>query len=185
MTAAVIKGGNVPLIGKSGPPGRILVGVSWDNPAADVDLCALMCSDARTVVTDEHFLFWDNPGSPGIDAFLCAVPQGSPSPGSDRAQLLLHMAALDPEVTRVFVSISTIAEGASLDNTGRVGLRVLDLDTGDVLANYTGPDGYAEETCVVLGEIYLRKGAWRFRAIDQGYTGGLAALGRAYGVDIE
>lgn len=185
MTATLVKGANASLAGANGEPRRLLVGVSWANAAADVDLCALMCTEERKVVTDQHFLFWDNPMSPALDTFLAAVPQASPAPGADRAQMLVHLAEIETGVSRIFVSLSTIAEGASLANVGQVSIRVLDLDTGEILAAYAGPSGYAEETCVVLGEVYLRRGSWRFRAVDQGYRGGLAALGRDYGVDIE
>lgn len=95
MTATLVKGANASLAGANGEPRRLLVGVSWANAAADVDLCALMCTEERKVVTDQHFLFWDNPMSPALDTFLAAVPQASPAPGADRAQMLVDLAEIE------------------------------------------------------------------------------------------
>jgi tellurium resistance protein TerD len=184
MTGSLVKGGNTVLTSGGHQPRAVSVGVRWANSSADIDLCALLCAHDRKVVSDLHFLFWDNPQSPQLDAFVLGVRPGQPSPREDRAQCLLNLEALPSQTTNVFVSLSTIVEGASLVDLGQVELRVVDVDTGEVITRYTRPSGYAEETCVVLAEVYRHKGAWKLRIIDQGYAGGLAALGRDYGVDI-
>lgn len=186
MTTDLVKGANAPLRRLDGSAiTRLLVGISWANVQADVDLCALLCDDQRKVLSDEHFLFWHNQRSPALDAFLLVCPPGGPSSQPDRAQLVINLEAVEPSIQRVFVSLSTIAEGASLTGLAPVTVRAVDLGDGTEAFRYSNRDGYTQETCVVMAEVYRHKGDWKFRVVDQGYANGLAALGREYGVEIE
>ena len=63
-------------------------------------------------------------------------------------------------------------------------IRVVDEETGKELIRYDLGEDFSIETAVVVGEIYRNKGEWKFNAIGSGWSGGLAALGRNYGVNV-
>lgn len=42
----------------------------------------------------------------------------------------------------------------------------------------------ATEAAMIFGEFYRRQGQWKFRAVGQGFTGGLAPLASSFGIDI-
>ena len=63
-------------------------------------------------------------------------------------------------------------------------IRVVDEATGKELIRYDLGEDFSIETAVVVGEIYRKNGEWRFNAIGSGWEGGLAALGKNYGVNV-
>ncbi len=163
---------------------RLLVGVAWENIEPDIDLCSLMCGKDKKVLTDSHFLFWDQMDSPTGDAFIRAAHPGSASDVEHRAQLLVNLEAQQSAVTNIFVSLSTIAPNTTLQAMGRTRVTVIDLADGNVVATYEPIIQPEATTCSILCEIYRHRDSWKIRMIDQYYESGLAGLGRDYGVDI-
>lgn len=188
MTTALVKGANATLRRTDGTTcTTVLVGVTWQNVAADIDVCALICASDGAVLSDQHFLFWDSPASPAADAVLRSAPLGGPSPVVDRAQLILDLSILEPAAERVLLSISTLVAGQALASAGAVGIRVVDLESEGApeLFTYVNPVGYTTEQCAVAAEVYQRRGEWKLRIVDQGYAEGLAALAREHSVNVE
>lgn len=186
----LIKGSNAILATEDNMPiNSVLVGVSWSNLHADIDMCALLCDEQKNVISDDHFLYWNQPDSLANDAFLRAIGPGQEAQPSDRAQCIVALSELDTRVHRIFISLSVLGDGQNLSSAGTVGLRIVDLASGDHIATYTNSAGYQTETCIVLAELYQYRPnhgtpVWKVRVVDQGYAGGLAALGADYGVNI-
>ena len=63
-------------------------------------------------------------------------------------------------------------------------IRVLNNDTGRELARYDLSEDASTETAMIFGEVYRHGGEWKFRAVGQGYAGGLAPLARNFGVNV-
>jgi len=186
MTQVLARGGNTALQDTQGRPVQsLLLGMNWANPGVDVIVCAILATDERKVRSDSDFLYWDNPIGPNEEAFLLTTPVGAPSPVADRAQVVVSIGDIPAEVTHIFISLATLDEGMTMARAGALDARVISLSDGGVIAYYSNPAGYDRESCVVVWEVYRYKGAWKVRAIDQGWLGGLADLGREYGVDIE
>ena len=64
-------------------------------------------------------------------------------------------------------------------------IRIVDNDTGKEEIRYDLTEDYDRESAVVSGELYRHNGGWKFRAVGQGYNGGLAALCKSYGILVE
>ena len=64
-------------------------------------------------------------------------------------------------------------------------IRIVDNDTGKEEIRYDLTEDYDRESAVVFGELYRHNGGWKFRAVGQGYNGGLAALCKSYGILVE
>lgn len=175
------KGGNVVLGRADASLPAVVLGVTWEVGDLDTDVCALICGPERKVLSDEHFLFWDNSVSPDRSVFLRARPPGK---GTDRAQVLVAVADLPPAAARVVVTLATVVDGADLSGLRSLRLRALDPSTGTELASYSMGAELTRESCLIVGELYLHNGNWKLRAVGQGYHSGLAALGTDYGVNV-
>lgn len=177
------KGGNLAL-GAIDSVESLLVGLTWEAGGLDCDVCALVCSSDRKVLSDGHFLFWNQPVSPERAVFLRVTEVADKGVYADRAQLLLDLAALPNEADRIVVTFATIVEGATLAALRSLRLRVLDPTTGGEFATYSIGNEIAVEACLIVAEVYRHGNQWKLRAVGQGYAEGLAGLGTNYGVNI-
>ncbi|GAA2118775.1 VWA domain-containing protein [Kitasatospora saccharophila] len=128
------------------------------------------------------------PGAPGPDvAVLLLGAEGGPRllRGAERAPgvalgpdgIDVDLAALPPGVQRVL--LLAVTEGRGLGAVPGLSLRLDDARTGAALARFDPAAG--AESALVCGELYLRQGRWKFRAVGQGWTDGLAGLAVAHG----
>ncbi|MDC7120420.1 TerD family protein [Cellulomonas fimi] len=161
------KGANAPLTAS-----RVTLTVDVPAPA---DLSALLVTESGRVRSDADFVFYNQPTGPGV---RCVQPSaGQPW-------------RVEVDLTAVPADVHAVRLVTSLDDTsstfGRVGqpvARVTD-DTGTPLAAFTMTD-LATESIVVALELYRRAGAWKVRAVGQGYAGGLADLVTDHGVSVD
>jgi stress response protein SCP2 len=161
------KGQNVVL----GEPGDTAVRVSWSG-GPTVDVSALLLNQDGKVRSDADFVFYGQPQHPSG-----SVRHAGGAPGVDGLQIQLP--AVEADVERIVIGAS--AEGRPFGEVaglvGEVGA------SGTVHARYA-VEGASSETAFLLGELYRRSGAWRFRAIGQGYDSGLAGFASDFGVDV-
>ncbi|KPI25326.1 stress protein [Actinobacteria bacterium OV450] len=190
MTTALIKGGNVMLSKQAPGLTAVTVGLGWRTPALgvegyDVDASALMCDGAGKVLSEQHFVFFNNPRSPNGSVILA---EGA---GADGGPDVEH---IDVDLVRVPAGVAKIVFPVSLYEADRRGqsfgqvtgayIRVVDRVSGRELARYDLTTGASAETAMVFGELYPHGTEWKFRAIGQGYASGLAGIAIDYGVDV-
>lgn len=186
------KGANVSLT--AGLPGLtgVTVGLGWDvstgaGPGFDIDASAIACGDDRKVLSDNHFVFFNNRRSP--DGAIVHRGDNTTGEGDGDDELIdVDLRAMPTSVTRVFFVVSIFdahARGQSFGQIDNAFIRVVDRSTGRELARFDLTDGAATETAMVFGELYRRADEWKFRAIGQGYDSGLAGVARDFGVDVE
>jgi stress response protein SCP2 len=150
------EGGNAPLTATS-------VRAHVTGP---VDVTALVVSADGKVAGDGDMVFFNQPTAPGVRL--------------DGAALALDLTALRPGADKVVVVASPAAEGATFAGTV-VSLRI---EGAGEAVDFT-PARLGSETVVVLAEFYRRGGAWKVRAVGQGYDNGLAGLAGDFGVDVD
>ncbi|MFD3743680.1 TerD family protein [Nocardia sp. NPDC058633] len=140
--------------------------------ATSVDIAALLLTTTGKVRSDSDFVFYNQPVAPGVEV-------------------------VTPEAIRVVFDdvprdIDKIVLTASLDGTGppdwgQAGpprITVTDTSTDTLLASFT-PTGLGPETALIACEIYRRDGAWKIRAVGQGYAQGLAGIAGDFGITID
>lgn len=141
--------------------------------AAGVDVSALLLGTDGRVRSDADFVFFNQPVGPGVTY----------RHGSGRGDMVdVQTSALPPDVDKVVVTASL--DGSGPPTFARAGtlLATIGSDSGTL----TFPmDGLTTETAVVCVEIYRRGGAWKVRAVGQGYDNGLAGIATAFGVNID
>ena len=193
MVVSLSKGGNVSLTKEAGPAGlnKVLVGLGWDVRTTtgqdfDLDASALSCNEAGKVVTDQHFVFYNNLTSPDGKV----VHQGDNRTGEgdgDDEVVEVDLAGMGPDVDKVVFPVSIDQADARGQNFGQVTgafIRVVNADNQTELARYDLSEDASSETAMVFGELYRNAAEWKFRAIGQGYASGLAGIVRDYGVNL-
>ncbi|WP_134767459.1 TerD family protein [Nocardioides sp. 1609] len=193
MVVSLSKGGNVSLTKEAGPTGlnKVLVGLGWDVRTTtgqdfDLDASALSCNEAGKVVTDQHFVFYNNLQSPDGKVIHQGDNRTGEGEGDDEV-VEVDLAGMGPDVDKVVFAVSIDQADARGQNFGQVTgafIRVVNSDNGTELARYDLSEDASSETAMVFGELYRNAAEWKFRAIGQGYASGLAGIVRDYGVNL-
>ncbi|MER6978929.1 TerD family protein [Streptomyces carpinensis] len=186
MGVSLTKGGNVSLSKQAPGLTAVTVGLGWQtNTGYELDASALLCGQSGKVLSDEHFVFFNNLTSP--DGSVRHAGGGSPVGGDDQ-QIHVDLTRVPDRVEKIVFPVS-LYEGASrgqgFGQVLRAHIRVLDQEGGTELARYDlATGGLANETALVFGELYRHGAEWKFRAVGQGYAAGLAGIATDYGVDV-
>ncbi|MEO9324141.1 TerD family protein [Nocardioides sp. C4-1] len=140
---------------------------------ANADLSALLLAAGGKVRSESDFVFYNAPQGPGVQ---CKSPSGSTG-----WQVVVDLDAVpaDVEIVRLVTSIDD--DGLTFGQAGQPVARVSD-QSGTPLVEFTMTD-LSSETIVMPLELYRRQGAWKVRAVGQGYAGGLVALLGDHGID--
>ncbi|MFF9509729.1 TerD family protein [Streptomyces sp. NPDC014724] len=191
MGVSLAKGQNVVLNQDGTPLADVTVGLGWDaRPVGgtdfDLDASAIICGPDQKVVSDRHFVFYNNLTSP--DGAVRHTGDNTTGEGDgDDEQLLVDLDRLDEKTGQIVFTVSIHDAQNRGQNFGQVEdayIRVLDNLTGREMCRYELSYDAASETAMVFGALYRRGGEWKFRAIGQGYASGLAGIAVDYGVDI-
>jgi stress response protein SCP2 len=163
MTQVLSKGANAPLPGMS-----VRVEVTSSSP---LDIAALLVTSSGKVRSDDDFIFYNQPAGPGVR--------------------LVPPSRLDCELADVPPDIDKIVLTGSLDGSGPAtfsGVRGLTVTVRDAAGSEVArfdPTDLKSETALILAEVYRRQGAWKVRAVGQGYAAGLAGIATDFGITVD
>ncbi|CAM5242143.1 TerD family protein OS=Streptomyces chartreusis OX=1969 GN=HUT05_47860 PE=3 SV=1 [Streptomyces chartreusis] len=169
------KGSNVPV-----PTTALRVELGWrSGPGVpDADASALLLVGGK-VRSDADFVFYNQPAhSSGAVRHEGKRDAG----GQVTDSIHVDLARVEPAIETVILAASS--DGGSFGRVPGLYIEVKDAAQGTVVARFdsTGAD---VETAFVLGEFYRRQGAWKFRAVGQGYSSGLEGLATDYGITVD
>jgi len=163
------QGGNAPITGTN-------VTVRIEGVPAtgvDLDVSAYLLGESGKVRGDEDMVFYNQPsGADGAVRF-------SKDDGA-LGQFDVDLSRLPAVVARIVFCV-TIDEAAARRQT-LAQLASARITAGDV--SFAPALASATEAAMTFGELYLRNGAWKFRAVGQGFNGGLGPLARSFGIDV-
>ena len=163
------QGGNAPVSGNN-----VTVTVAG-NPASgvEVDVSAYLLTDAGKVRGDEDMVFYNQPsGGGGAISFTKG--------GGALGTFSLDLGRMPPAITRIVFCVTIDEAVARRQTLAQVsGARI---SAGDIA--FAPALSQATEAAMIFGELYLRNGAWKFRAVGQGFNGGLGPLARSFGIDV-
>jgi len=191
MSVTLQKGGNVSLSKEAPNLTAVTVGLGWDVRATtgadfDLDGSALACGENKKVLSDDHFVFYNNPRSP--DGSIECGPDNQTGEGDGDDEFIdVDLAAVPPGIASIVFPVSiheADSRGQSFGQVSNAYIRVVDKSNGSELARYDLSEDASTETAMVFGELYRRGSEWKFRAIGQGYASGLAGIARDYGVNV-
>ncbi|SFF36137.1 tellurium resistance protein TerD [Actinoplanes philippinensis] len=182
------RGANAPLTRENPGLTGVVAGIRADAGAETVltdnlVVAAILCGPDRKVVSDEHFVFFNQLATPDM-----SVQRIEEALGADRDQIEIDLHAVpDPVASIVFVMYVNdgLSRGRSLGRLRRCEIRVLDLATGAELIRSEDLAGaLTAETGLALGELYRHQRDWKFRVLGDGYAEGILGLARDYGLTL-
>ncbi|WP_405772448.1 TerD family protein [Streptomyces sp. NBC_00080] len=160
-------GSNIPL-----STARVTVDVA---APVRLDVSGLLLTADGKVRSDDDFIFYNQPSGPGV-----TYRSGG---GTAPDAITVDTSAVPPGIEKIVVTASPDAAGQTFQGVEPTAT-IRSADDNGVLATFTPPQ-LGSETALVVVEIYLRNGAWKARAVGQGYSNGLAGIATDFGVTVE
>ena len=191
MSISLTKGGNVSLTKEAPGLSAITVGLGWDarttdGQAFDLDSSLIACNASGSVYSPQHFIFFNNLASP--DGAIQHSGDNLTGEGAgDDEQIKVSLAQLPADLDKLAVAVSIYDADNRSQNFGQVRnafMRVVDQSNDTELARYDLSEDASTETAMVFGEVYRNGADWKFRAVGQGYSAGLAGIARDFGVQL-
>jgi tellurium resistance protein TerD len=191
MGVSLSKGGNVSLTKEAPGLTAVSVGLGWDvrtTTGADFDLDAsalLLGADGR-VVSDRHFVFFNNLTSPDGSVQHTGDNLTGEGEGDDES-INVNLQAVPAEVERIVFPVSIYDADSRQQSFGQVRnayIRVVNEADQREIARYDLTEDASTETAMIFGELYRHSGEWKFRAIGQGYASGLRGIAQDFGVNV-
>jgi tellurium resistance protein TerD len=190
MGISLSKGGNVSLSKTDPSLKNVLVGLGWDarpTDGADFDLdaSAFMVKEDGKVRSDSDFIFYNQTKSTCGSVEHTGDNRTGAGDGDDEAVIVL-LDKIPADVQRVVFSVTIHDAEVRKQNFGQVNhayVRIVNKDSNNEVARYDLSEDASIETAMIFGEIYRHSGEWKFKAVGQGYAGGLAALAKQYGIN--
>lgn len=191
MSVSLTKGGNVSLSKEAPGVAKMAIGLGWDvrtTDGADFDLdaSAIVCGADGRVLSDQHFVFFNNLKSPDGSIEHTGDNLTGEGEGDDET-INVDIGVVPAEAQKIVVPVSIYdaeSRGQSFGQVTNAFIRVLDAANNVEIARYDLSEDASTETAMVFGELYRNNDEWKFRAVGQGYTSGLAGIARDYGVSI-
>ena len=193
MGVSLSKGGNVSLTKEAGSAGleKVTVGLGWDARSTtgtdfDLDASAIGVGADGKVVSDKHFIFFNNLTSPDGTIEHTGDNTTGEGEGDDEA-INVGLGAMDASVDKVVFPVSIYAAEGRQQNFGQVRnafIRIVNQADSTELARYDLSEDASTETAMVFGELYRNGAEWKFRAVGQGYASGLKGIAQDYGVNV-
>ncbi|MGM8884592.1 TerD family protein [Psychrobacter sp. 1U2] len=191
MAISLTKGGNVNLSKEAPGLTNITVGLGWDPRATDgqefdLDAIAFLVNEGGKVRNDKDFIFFNNLTSDNGAVEHTGDNRTGEGDGDDE-QIKINLASIPADVSKVAVCAIIYEGQARNQNFGQVGeayIRIVNDNGNSEIARYDLSEDGSTETAMIFGELYRHSGDWKFRAVGQGFSGGLGPLASSYGVNV-
>jgi tellurium resistance protein TerD len=191
MSVALTKGGNVSL-SKSAPNlTSIAVGLGWDARSTtgadfDLDASALLTGANGKVLSDQHFVFFNNLKSPDGSVEHTGDNLTGEGEGDDET-INVELPLVPAEVQKIVFTVSIYdaeQRGQAFGQVTNAYIRVVNRADNGELARYDLSEDASTETAMIFGEVYRHDAEWKFRAVGQGYASGLRGIAVDFGVNV-
>jgi len=191
MAVSLSKGGNVSLSKEAPGLKAVQVGLGWDTRVTDgsgfdLDASVFLLDAAGRVRSDADFIFYNNrQGAGGAVEHLGDNLTGEGA-GDDEV-VKVSLDRLPAEIAKLSFAVTIHEAEARRQNFGQVSnafIRVVNADGGTEIARYDLSEDASTETAMIFGELYCHGDEWKFKAIGQGFAGGLGPLARSFGVNV-
>jgi tellurium resistance protein TerD len=191
MAVSLSKGGNVNLSKEAPGLNKIAVGLGWDARATDgtdfdLDASAFLVKLDGKVRSDDDFCFYNNK----VVADGAVQHMGDNKTGAgegDDEVLKVELSKIPSDLDKVVFTVTINDAEARRQNFGQVShayIRILNEEGGAEIARYDLSEDASTETAMIFGEIYRVGTDWKFKAVGQGFAGGLGPLATSFGVNV-
>lgn len=191
MAVSLSKGSNVSLTKEAPGLSEVVVGLGWDPRVTDgtefdLDASIFITGENGKVLNDKSFIFYNNKTSEDGSVEHLGDNRSGAGEGDDE-QVNVKLTGLAADVKKLVFAVTIHdAEGRkqSFGQVGNAYIRVVNKADGKELARYDLSEDASTETAMIFGELYRHNDEFKFKAIGQGFAGGLKPLAEAHGVAI-
>jgi tellurium resistance protein TerD len=191
MALSLQKGGNLSLSKAAANLTNIVIGLGWDvrttdGAAFDLDASLFMVGETGKVRSDADFIFYNQARSACGSVEHTGDNRTGAGDGDDES-IKVNLVGVPANVSRLVVTVTIHDADARRQSFGQVGgafMRIVNAADNSEIARFDLSEDYSTETAMIFGEVYRHGGEWKFKAVGQGYSGGLYAMCQQYGVNI-
>jgi tellurium resistance protein TerD len=189
MTVTLTKGGNVSLTKQAPGLSAVHVGLGWDVRTTtgddfDLDASAILCDEAGKVGSDQDFVFFNNLTSSDGSVRHAGDNLTGEGEGDDET-ISVDLHAVPAAVHKIVFPVSIYHAASRKQSFGQVRnafIRVINAADNSEMARYDLSEDASTEAAMIFGELYRNDTEWKFRAVGQGYSSGLAGIAGDFGV---
>ena len=192
MAISLKKGQKVDLTKTNPGLKNILIGLGWDTNKYDggkdfdLDASVFLLNASGKVNSDDDFVFYGN--LKHVSGSVEHLGDNLTGEGEgDDEEIKIDLSKVPETIEKIDFTVTIYEAEERKQNFGQVEnafIRVVNEANGEELIRYDLGEDFSIETAVVIGELYRNKGEWKFNAIGSGFSGGLASLGKNYGVNV-
>lgn len=173
-------------------PGLVaaFIGLGWDvnktdtGTDFDLDVSVFMLGDNEKLLSDQHFIFYNNLTSPDPDASVKLLGDNRTGEGDgDDEGLILDFRKIPADVAEIVITVTIYEAEKRNQNFGQVDnayVRLVNVETKDEVLRYELHEDFSVETAVIMASLYRYHEEWKLNAVGSGYQGGLQALLNRY-----
>lgn len=191
MPISLTKGGNINLSKEAPGLAKIALGLGWGKRVTagaefDLDASAFLLTDSGKVRSDADFIFYKQTKSACGSVVHTGDNRTGEGDGDDET-INVDLSKVPADVQKVVFTVTIYDHAARNQNFGMVSnayIRVLDQSNGSEIARYDLSEDASTVTAMIFGELYRNNGEWKFKAVGQGFSNGLAEMARNFGVDV-
>ena len=191
MAISLQKGGNVNLSKEAPTMSKMVVGLGWDTRATDgaafdLDAVGFVLNNAGKVRKDSDFIFFNNKQNAEGSVVHGGDNRTGDGDGDDET-ILIDLSKMPSDVEKVAVCVVIYDAEGRKQNFGQVSrayVRILNDANQQEVARYDLSEDGSTEAAMIFGEVYRNGGDWKFKAVGQGFKGGLGPLAGSYGVNV-
>ncbi|WP_426192491.1 TerD family protein [Massilia sp. DWR3-1-1] len=190
MAISLQKGGNVNLSKEAPNLTTIVIGLGWDprssdGAAFDLDGSAFLLKTDGKARSDSDFIFYNNLKS--VDGSVVHAGDNLTGGGDgDDEKITINLKSVPADIDKIAIGVTIHDADARRQNFGMVAkayIRCLNGDGNAEIARFDLSEDSSSETAMIFGEVYRNGADWKFRAIGQGFKGGLGPLARSFGIN--
>ena len=191
MAISLQKGGNVNLSKEAPTMTKMVVGLGWDTRATDgaafdLDAVGFVLNNAGKVRADGDFIFFNNKQNAEGSVVHGGDNRTGAGDGDDET-ISIDLSKMPADVEKVAVCVVIYDAEGRKQNFGQVSrayVRILNDANQQEVARYDLSEDGSTEAAMIFGEVYRNGGDWKFKAVGQGFKGGLGPLAGSYGVNV-
>jgi tellurium resistance protein TerD len=190
MTINLSKGERISL--EKVAPGlvQIFIGLGWDINVTDtggdfdIDASIFLLNSSDKLVSDQHFIFYNNPKSPDPAQSIQQRGDNRTGAGEGDDEIVdVNLKTIPPEVVKMALTVTIHEADKRHQNFGQVSnafVRIVNCENEQEIIRYDLTEDFSVETALIMAELYRKDGEWRMNAVGAGYEGGLQALVERY-----
>ncbi|PJZ01600.1 MULTISPECIES: TerD family protein [Bacillus] len=192
MAIQLSKGQRIDLTKTNPGLAKAVIGLGWDTNKYsggqdfDLDASAFLVDAHDNCVNDLDFVFYNNLEHPSGGVIHTGDNRTGEGDGDDE-QIIVDFSKIPAHIEKIGITVTIHDAEARSQNFGQVSnafVRIVDEETQNELLRFDLGEDFSIETAVVVCELYRHGGEWKFNAIGSGFSGGLAALCRNYGLQV-